>query len=76
MVVLGLTVFETTLVSAASLYHVDVPLTQVADKVELCPEQIVLGLADTAVGADGVGFTVTVKFVELLLHPALLRHAT
>lgn len=73
---LGLTVFETTLVRAASLYHVVVLPTQVADNVELCPEQIVLGLAEIPLGADGVGFTVTVILPELLLHPVLLRHAT
>lgn len=56
----GLTEFDTMLVKAASLYHVAVPLLHVADKVELCPEHIEAGLANIAVGAVGVGFTVTV----------------
>ena len=73
----GLTVvFVMTLVKAASLYHVSVPVAQVADRIELCPEQIVAGLAETAVGADGVGLTVTVVLPDVLLHPALLTQAT
>lgn len=63
-------------VKAASLYHVTVPVAQVAARVELCPEQIVVGLAETAVGAVGVGLTATVTFVETLLHPAPLTQAT
>jgi hypothetical protein len=58
------------------LYQVSVPVAQVANKVELCPVQIVAGLADTAVGADGVELTVIVTFDETLLHPALLTQAT
>jgi hypothetical protein len=61
---------------AASLYHVVVPVAQVAARVELCPEQIVAGLAETAVGAVGVGLTVTVVLPEALLHPELLTQAT
>jgi hypothetical protein len=53
-----------------------VPVAQVAERVELCPEQIVVELADTAVGAVGVGLTVTVVLPEMLLHPALLTQAT
>jgi hypothetical protein len=51
-------------------------VAQVAASVELCPAQIVDGLADTDVGAVGVAFTVTVVLPEALLHPALLTHAT
>ena len=51
-------------------------MAQVAASVELCPEQIVLGLADTAVGFEGVGFTVIVVFDDVLLHPAPLTQAT
>jgi hypothetical protein len=55
---------------------VDVPVAQVAKRVELCPEQIVVELADTPVGAVGVALTVTVVLPEMLLHPALLKQAT
>lgn len=72
----GLTEGVTEAVSAELLYQVTVPILQVANKVELCPEQMVAGLADIAVGAVGVGFTVTVIFPALLLHPVLLRHVT
>lgn len=72
----GLTEFEIIFVNAASLYQVAVPLPQVADKVELCPEQIAAGLAERPVGAVGVGFTVTVTLPEVLLQPKLLKHAT
>jgi hypothetical protein len=48
---LGLAITE---VKAASLYQVVVPVAQVAESVELCPEQIVAGLAETEVGAVGV----------------------
>lgn len=74
--VVGLTEFETTFVSAASLYQVAVPLLQVAVKVELFPEHIVDELADIAVGAVGVGLTLTTTFPEVLLHPAALTQAT
>ncbi len=72
----GLTGLDMIFVRAASLYHVVDPVAQVAASVELCPEQIVEGLAETAVGADGVGFTVTVALPDVLLHPALLTQAT
>jgi hypothetical protein len=72
----GLTELETIFVKAASLYHVEVPLLHVADKVELCPEHIEAGLAEIAVGAVGVGFTVTVILPEVLLQPVLLKQAT
>jgi hypothetical protein len=65
-----------TFVKAASLYQVSVPVIQVAESVELCPEQIVAGLAVALLGADGVGLTVTVIFPEILLQPALLTQAT
>ena len=65
----GLTVLETVLVSPASLYQVAVPLLQVADRVELCPEHIVAKFAVIAVGAVGVIFVAaTVTFV-VAVHP-------
>jgi hypothetical protein len=67
---------EIVVVSATSLYHVTVPVAQVAESVELCPEQIVAGLAVTPVGAVGVGLTVIVALPEVLLQPALLKQAT
>lgn len=63
-------------VKAASLYHVTVPAPHVADKVELSPEHIVVGLAEIAVGAVGVGFTVTVTLPEMLLQTPPTTHAT
>jgi hypothetical protein len=51
-------------------------VAQVAASVELFPEQIVDGLAETAVGADGVALTVNVVLPEVLLHPAILTQAT
>jgi len=63
-------------VNPALLYQVTVPVAQVAARVELCPEQIVAGLAETAVGAVGVGLTVTTTLSGELLHPALLTQAT
>jgi cation transporter-like permease len=74
--VVGFTGLVTIVVKAALLYQVSVPVAQVAERVELCPEQIVAGLADTAVGAVGVGLTVTAIFPEALLHPAPLTQAT
>jgi len=50
----GLTGLDMTFVKTASLYQVVVPVAQVAESVELCPEQIVAGLAETVVGAVGV----------------------
>ena len=76
MVTVGLTGLEITVVRLASLYQVVVPVAQVAASVELCPEQIVLGLAETAVGAVGVGLTVTVTFEAALLHPVLFTQVT
>lgn len=72
----GLTEFEIEFVNAASLYQVAVPVLHVADKVELCPEQIVAGLAKMPVGADGVGFTFTVTLPEELLQPPLPTQET
>jgi hypothetical protein len=76
VVTVGLTGLEITFVKVASEYQVVVPVAQVAASVELCPEQIVAGLAETEVGAVGVGLTVTVTFPPVLLHPALLTQAT
>jgi hypothetical protein len=67
---------EIIVVRAASLYQVVVPVAQVAASVELCPEQIVAGLTETAVGAVGVGLTVIVVLPEVLLHPEPLTQAT
>lgn len=44
---------ETEVVSPELLYHVKVPLLQEAVKVELCPEQIVVRLAEMPVGPEG-----------------------
>jgi hypothetical protein len=63
-------------VNAASLYQVVVPVEQVAESIELCPEHIVAGLADTAVGAEGVAFTVTAALPEGLLQTPPLTQAT
>jgi hypothetical protein len=72
----GLTGFVTVVVKPELLYHVAVPVAQVAESVELCPEQIVVGLAEIAVGVVGVGLTVTATFPEILLHPAPLTQDT
>lgn len=72
----GLTGLETAFVNAASVYQVAIPELQVADKVELCPEHIVVGLAEIPVGVVGVGFTFTVIFPETLLQPNPLTHDT
>lgn len=72
----GLTEFEIKFVNAALLYQVTVPVLHVADKVELCPEQIVAGLAEIPVGAVGVGFTFIVTFPEILLQPPLPTQET
>jgi hypothetical protein len=64
------------LVKPELLYQVTVPVAQFAESDELCPEQIVAGLAEMEVGAVGVGFTVTVALPEELLQPALLTQAT
>ena len=76
LVLVGLTGEVTTVVRAKLLYQVAVPLLQVAVKDELCPEQIVLGVAVMAVGVEGVGLTVTEILPDVLLHPAALTHAT
>jgi hypothetical protein len=72
----GLTGLVTEFVSKISVYQVAIPVLQVANKAELCPEQIVVGLAEMLVGAVVVGFTLTVTFPETLLHPAALTQAT
>ena len=66
----------TAVVKEEFVYHVAVPVAHVAESVELCPEQIVLGLAAIAVGAVGVGLTVIETFLETLLQPAALTHET
>jgi hypothetical protein len=55
-------------VSVALLYQVSVPVAHVADKPELTPAQIDAGLAVAAVGAAGMGVTVTVTGEARLLH--------
>ncbi|CAN1524757.1 hypothetical protein MCERE19_01184 [Spirosomataceae bacterium] len=72
----GITGFETVVVKPASVYQVTTPELQVADKEELCPEQIVVGLAEIPFGDDGVGFTLMVTFPASLLQPLVLTHAT
>jgi len=72
----GLTGLVTVVVKPELLYQVTVPVAQVAESVELCPEQIVAGLAEIAVGAVGVGLTVIVTLPDILLHPALLTQDT
>lgn len=67
---------EIIVVKAASLYQVVVPVAQVAASVELCPEQIVAGLAEIPVGADGVGLTVIVTLPEGLLQTPPLTQET
>lgn len=75
-VLVGLTGEVTSVVSALLVYQVTVPLLHVADKAELCPEQIVMGLAEILVGADGIGFTVIEIFPGVLLQPNALTHDT
>ena len=62
-------------VNPASVYQVNVPVEQVAVKVVLEPEQILLGLAATAVGVAGVGITVTVTEEGTLLHAPVTQAA-
>ena len=66
----GLTGLVTTVVRAASEYHVIVPVAQVAAKAEFPPAQIVAGVAVAAVGAETVP-NVTVTGVPVLLHVPL-----
>lgn len=60
---------ETVLVSPASLYQVAVPVLQVADKIELCPEQIVAKFAEIAVGVVGVIFVAATVTLVVTVHP-------
>jgi hypothetical protein len=76
VVTVGLTGLVTVLIKPELLYQVTVPVVQFAESVELCPEQIVAGLAEMTVGAVGVGFTVIVTLPDALLHPAPLTQAT
>jgi hypothetical protein len=62
-------------VRAASVNHVNVPVAHVALNIEFWPEQIVEGLADAAVGAAGVGVTVTITSVAGLLHTPFTHDA-
>jgi hypothetical protein len=71
----GLTGDETTAVKPASEYQVNVPVAQVAANVELCPEHMLAGLADAAVGAVGVGVTVTSTFAAGLWHTPVTQAA-
>jgi hypothetical protein len=52
-----------------------VPVAQIALKFELSPTHIDAGLAEAAVGATGVGVTVTVTFVDGLLHTPFTHDA-
>ena len=61
------------MVSAASEYHVIVPVAQVAANAEFPPAQIVAGLAVAAVGAVTFEFTVTVPTVTVTGVPVLLH---
>jgi purine nucleoside phosphorylase len=76
VVVAGLAGFVIVVVNEALVYQVAVPEAQVAESVELCPAQIVAGVANTAVGANGVGLTVKVTLPDALLHPEPLTQAT
>jgi hypothetical protein len=65
----GLTGLEIVVVRAASLYQMVIPVAQVAASVELCPEQIVAGFADTPVGAEGVMLVVDTFIVVFEVQP-------
>ena len=63
MVIVGITGFVTACVAAASLNHPIVPTAQLPLKVDCAPAHTGDGLANTFIGADGVGVTVTVTLV-------------
>jgi hypothetical protein len=65
----GLTVFVMVVVKLTSLYQVTEPVAQFAESVELCPEQIVAGLAEIAVGAFGVILVVETLAVVVAVQP-------
>lgn len=69
MVEVGLTVLEVVVVRAASVYQVVVPELQMADNIELFPEQIIDGLAAMVVGAFGVMFVSDTEIFVLRVHP-------
>ena len=71
VVAAGLTGLVIIAVSAASEYHVIVPVAHVADNVELPPAHIVAGLAVAAVGAVEMAVTVIVTGFPALLHVPL-----
>ena len=71
----GFTIVPDIVVNEASVYHVNIPVEQVAVKVVFVPEQILLGLAAAAVGAMGVGVTVTVTGEATLLHAPVTQAA-
>jgi hypothetical protein len=75
VVAFGLTGDVTVVLKAASEYQVRFPAAQVAVKVELWPEQMLAGPAAAAVGAAGVGVTVTRTLVEGLLHTPFTQAA-
>ena len=52
------------MVNAASEYQIKVPVAQVAESTELSPAQMLAGAAAMAVGAAGIGVTVTVTFAD------------
>jgi non-canonical (house-cleaning) NTP pyrophosphatase len=68
VVTAGVTGEETVLVNAASENQVKVPEAQVAFKAVLSPVQIFGVVAETNVGAAGVGTIVTVTEADGLLH--------
>jgi hypothetical protein len=62
-------------VNAASVYQVNVPVTQVAESVELSPSQMLAGEAAADVGATGIAVTVTVTEAEGLLQVPSIQAA-
>ena len=71
VVAAGLTGLVIVVVSAASEYHVIVPVTHVAANADVPPAQIVAGLAVAAVGAVEMAVTVIVTGFPALLHVPL-----
>ena len=73
VVAAGLTGLVIIAISAASEYHVIIPVAHVAVKAELAPAQIVAGLAVAAVGAVEMAVTVIVTGFPALLHVPLTQ---